>query len=680
MTPKKSPKKRGGIKLEPLKGQFFDIKPSKVPQKPVLKGGNDYFRFVLVTVIAFLILGLSNAYVLGRDLFWESQEAAYAGYENLKNGMDSLLDQDTSKAGEYFMKAESSFYELSQTTSHLTDQRNHLLAESLYLDTADKLIDGAMEVTQIGQELTGLIEGFSELPEVAMTVAGGGDGSLIEELLERKAAFDEILALAASLQRKVTTLNERVLPENLREKLVSARGQIGELMATMMDVDANFEVLLRLLGDQVPHRYLILLQNNHELRATGGFIGSYLIVDVNDGVITKLQAKDVYESDGQLAEVVKAPPGINQVADRLYMRDANYSPDFPTSAQSIMWFLEHSKGPSVDTVIAIDQTVVEELLALTGPVVLPGFPFQLTAQNFTDIISFHSEAKISDSSTPKQLLFDLIPMLQDEFASASDVKVLGNLVVELVESGHIQAYSVDSRVQELLTRFKLDGGIVRAGKKTDYLGVVTTAIGGNKSDQYMKTHLHHQSFISEKGNIDDQITIKKNHTWNQAAERKVANLIDRYGTGQITEESLYFILGRGPNVDYIRVYVPLGSQLQDASGIDLSQIEVSQDLGYTVFAYKHGPVNAGDSKTVSIRYRLPFSLSFKPDDNYEFIARRQAGADNIELKKEIHLDDSLIVMESYPPTEGAFSLELSPVLETALNKNQIFMSAISKAP
>lgn len=662
--------------MEPLKGRFFDIKPAKSGGKsPKLGRNTDFIRFAMVAIAAFVVLGVSNAYVLGRDLIWDSQEAAYTGYENLKNGMDSLLTQDASKASEFFMMAESSFQELSQTTQHITSQSNHLLAESLYLDTADKLIDGAQEVAQIGVELAELMKGFSELPQAAMSVVGGEDGNLIEALLERKEAFDEILALAASLQRKITTLNDSILPDELQAKLTGARTQIGQLMAALLDVDANFDVVLRLLGDEIPHRYLVLLQNNHELRATGGFIGSYLTVDVNDGKIIKMEAKDVYETDGQLRDVVDPPPGIDKVADRLYMRDANYSPDFPTSAQDIMWFLEHSKGPSVDTVIAIDQVVVERLLTLTGTLVVPGFPFQLRAENFNDIVSFYTEAKLSDTATPKQLLFDLIPVFQKHFAGVKDLKELGNLVIQLLEEGHVQAYSLDPKVQDLIVRFDLDGAVVAADNKTDYLSVVTTAIGGNKSDQYMATNLHHRSVIDEKGVIANELTIKKTHTWSNSEETRLENLIERYGTGKLTKESLYFVLGRGPNVDYMRVYVPKGSQLQSATGIDLSAIEVSEDLGYTVFAFTNGPIGAGESKELMLRYSLPYKLSLRTEDNYQFIAEHQAGAENVTLKKELITPDTVKITESYPPSSNTFSL--SPILETAFDSNQIFTSAIS---
>jgi len=675
MSPKKSPRK-GGIKLEPMKGQFFDIKPSKEGKNPPKLGRrSDFFVFAVVTLIAFLFLSIGNAYVLGREMVFESQEAAYKGYESIKMGADSLLSQNAAAAKSHFLEAEVSFNKLSEATAPMTQQNQQFMSEGLYLDTADKLIASALEVTQIGQELADLMLSFAELPQAALLVASGEDGGLIDALLERKASFDEIVAIAASLQRKMPTINERVLPDNMQKKIASARTQIGQMMAALLEVDENFDVLLSLLGDDVPHRYLLLFQNNHELRATGGFIGSYMIVDVNDGQITKMEAKDVYETDGQLKDVVKPPSGIDQVADRLYMRDANYSPDFPTSARDIMWFLEHSKGPSVDTVIAIDQTVVETLLKVTGPLVLPSFPFQIRADNFNDIVSFYTEAKLSESATPKQLLFDLIPVLQQNLSDLAQVDDLLQMGMELIEEGHVQVYSVDPKVQELVMRIGMDGAITEPDDKTDYLSVITTAIGGNKSDEYMHTHLHHRSNISEKGRIVNVLTIKKSHTWNSTAETKLANLISRYGTGALSEESAYFILGRGPNVDYMRVYVPQGSQLQDATGIDLSDIEVSEELGYTVFGFTHGPINAGNNNAITIRYLLPFSLSFKPEDTYQFVAENQAGAENVTLKKEIFTADSIKVSDGQPASSNAFSL--TPVLETELKRKHTYKAALA---
>ena len=675
MTAQKSPSKGGGIKLEPLKGQFFDIKPSKSGKRGgMVNDHGNFLRFVVVAFLAFLCLGFANTFIVGRELVFDSQEAAYQGYESIQQGVQSLLAQQPEEALSHFNQADAAFEELRETTAPITSRKNFLRAETLYLETADKLIESAQEVVQIGQELAGLMQGVSELPQAFLSMAGGGGRGLIEALDERKESFDKVVSMAASLQRKMTTLNEGVLPEDLREKIQSARHQLGQWMATLLEVDRNYEILLTLLGDRVPHRYLLLLQNNHELRATGGFIGSYVIVDVNDGVISRIEAKDVYETDGQLSEFVEPPPGIDRVADRLYMRDANYSPDFPTSARKIMWFLEHSKGPSVDTVVAIDQTVVESLLQLTGPLVLSGFPFQIRAENFNDLISFHTEAKLSDSVTPKQLLFDLIPAIQGKLAGLRESSKLIALASNLMASGHLQVYSTDPNFQSLITQLGADGAMIKPEAETDYLALVTTSIGGNKSDQYMQTDLQHRTVVSENGVLEDKLTLKKTHTWNQEAESKMANLIERYGTGKLSEEALYYILGRGPNRDYMRVYVPRGSQLQSASGIELSAIEVSEDLGYTVFAFVCGPVEAGGSQEISLRYRLPYQLSFEPDDSYRFIARHQAGAENLNLKKELITAQTLVVSESYPPSKEAFTL--SPSLDVDFDRHQFFISSI----
>lgn len=87
--------------------------------------------------------------------------------------------------------------------------------------------------------------------------------------------------------------------------------------------------MLELLGDRYPERYLVLLQNDSEARPTGGFIGSFMIVDINDGYITKMDFHDVYEFDGQLSEDIPAPEDIAKISKNWRLRDSNYSPISP---------------------------------------------------------------------------------------------------------------------------------------------------------------------------------------------------------------------------------------------------------------------------------------------------------------------------------------------------------------
>ena len=71
---------------------------------------------------------------------------------------------------------------------------------------------------------------------------------------------------------------------------------------------------------------------------------------------------DVYKLDGQLAEKIEIPTGLQGVSDNFYLRDANYWPDFPTSAKKIAWFLEKEGGPTADHIIALDQRILKPVL------------------------------------------------------------------------------------------------------------------------------------------------------------------------------------------------------------------------------------------------------------------------------------------------------------------------------
>jgi hypothetical protein len=662
--------------IKPLEGRFFDIKPPiEGVHPPDSRTRKDFWRFFLIAFFVFLGLNAANAYLKGKDLALSGQNFAMAGFDSLQNGIESLMDQNTEGASVWFKNAEMSFGELERNTRYLTSQANDLINQSLYLDTAQKLIESAVSVSKMGQELVVLINGVKNIPQVFIHGHTEGVPDLILLIHEQKTKFDSLFHDVLILQQNITTLNSGILPEYLRDKLKTAQDQIGNLIAALMEVDSNFETVFRLLGDKTPHRYLILFQNNHELRATGGFIGSYMIVEVNDGKITKMEAKDVYETDGQLPDVVEPPAGIDQVAGRWFMRDANYSPDFPASAEKIMWFLEHSRMPSVDTVIALDQNVIEGILKLTGPVHLKNFPFQISADNFNELISFYIEAKLSETGTPKQLLFDLVPALQDKLSGMKDFMGLSGILKSMTSERHIQVYSKDLKIEALAERFNVDGRMIPPVPKTDFLALVTTSIGGNKSDQYIKTDVSHHTEVSRTGLLVDYLNITKNHTWSEADFAGWQKLVDIYGTGKASLETLRFIEGKGENTDYLRVYVPEGSRLIKAEGVSLYDIKTSEDLGYTVFGFVFGPVSAGTDKTVKLEYELPYTLSFSPADTYRFVAEKQAGADNMTLNKTLVTSDFLNVVKSYPPSNNAFSL--MPDVDMDFNRNQIFLSAIS---
>src|SRR5579859_7780532 len=111
------------------------------------------------------------------------------------------------------------------------------------------------------------------------------------------------------------------------------RTQLPNLIAKLDDINTLAQILLT-----NTHRYVILFQNSEELRATGGFMGSYALVELQNGRLTKLDIQDIYQPDGQFYGFVEAPPGVKDYLSSgkgLRLPDANWSPDFPTSAAAI---------------------------------------------------------------------------------------------------------------------------------------------------------------------------------------------------------------------------------------------------------------------------------------------------------------------------------------------------------
>jgi hypothetical protein len=369
-----------------------------------------------------------------------------------------------------------------------------------------------------------------------------------------------------------------------------------------------------------------------------------MIVDINDGYIEKMEARDVYDTDGRLTTVIDPPPGIDRVADRYYMRDANYNPDFPTSARQIAWFLEESKGPSADTVIAIDQGVMEEVLKITGPLAVSGFPFQLKPETFTQIVSFYVEAKLSGSGSPKQILFDMIPILKRKLLEGGNPEKLIGLIRTLAAEGHIQAFSFSDQVQALFRVLKFDGAMMKPEAGVDYLSVISTSIGGNKSDAYIQQTLRHSTEINKEGQVENTLKIHKAHTWAANDDAQIDTLIRRYGAGETDPYTLKKILGKGDNLDYMRVYVPPGARLLSAEGIEPDRVTQSEINGYTVFAFIFGPVKAGGGQAITLKYSLPFRI----ESRYRLAVDKQAGAEQVTIKKGFKLPESLRFISAIP--------------------------------
>ncbi len=121
--------------------------------------------------------------------------------------------------------------------------------------------------------------------------------------------------------------------------------------------------LPQLLGSEKPVNYLLLSQDNHELRPTGGLISSFGIFTFDKGRLSQKVFMDTKSADVQLKGHVEPPNAIKRYLgeNNWYLRDSNWDPDFRLTAPKVEWFLENEINQPVDGVIAVDAELFNSL-------------------------------------------------------------------------------------------------------------------------------------------------------------------------------------------------------------------------------------------------------------------------------------------------------------------------------
>jgi len=222
--------------------------------------------------------------------------------------------------------------------------------------------------------------------------AGAQNASALSQIVELMATSrDRAIAAAASVARARQTLAG--IPDGLAGEVESVRDAMTARIAKygpLLDgyVSAS-ERLPAILGWDAPRRYLVLTQNPAELRPTGGYIGSFGIVSFDKGRITERKFQDVFLLDLPWSyPFIKGPQELHDYLlgnkQPWQLADANWSPDFPASAQdAIRLYTNESGDTKIDGVLAITTYTIDELLKVTGPVTVPQYGLTIASGETT---------------------------------------------------------------------------------------------------------------------------------------------------------------------------------------------------------------------------------------------------------------------------------------------------------
>lgn len=363
-------------------------------------------------------------------------------------------------------------------------------------------------------------------------------------------------------------------------------------------------------------KYLVLFQNNTELRASGGFLGSFAVVDLEDGKIKNIYFDtNIYKRDHNFVWTqgnhLEPPSPIKEAfgeENYFAMRDSNWDVDFPTTAQKVAWFYGKEGGEPVDGVIALNTTVMIDLLKLTGPIDLPQYNLTVDSNNFLSQIQYQVEKGYFEkmdgelTNEPKTVLKDMFPLLINKIDNYSDKKQFIELMSKELREKQIMFYFDNSDLEKIVFQENWGGKVAEEKIGQDYLYINHSNLGVNKSSLSVDQSV----FYSLQ---------KQNSTI-------VANL------GIVREHKGSYNWPDGDNLNWTRILVPNGSRLISANenGKDVtSQIKVETEANKTVFAFWY-KTKVGEKNSINLKYELPFGLENVND--YKLILQKQSGTLN----------------------------------------------------
>lgn len=423
---------------------------------------------------------------------------------------------------------------------------------------------------------------------------------------------------------------------SVRPQLVAAKDVIENAANLFVNAQPLLVNLPKLLGYPTEKRYLVIFQNDKELRPTGGFMTAFAQFRFVSGKAILEKSDDIYALDNALTKKYPAPPEILAYlpgVHNLNIRDSNLSPDFKVSMQQFEdMYLNTTSHEHIDGIITMDTHVLVEALKILGPIGANGRTFSADidprcdcAKAIYELEDYSSRPVNYVRDARKDEIGNLMRTMLQLALGVSPSKYWGSLfqmIISEIQGKHVLAYMHDPEAQKAMESFDMAGRIMTASESAatlkykesdgwDYLHINQANMGGAKSNM----------FVGEKITKDVQVS------GDTATTKLTIDYKNPYHGSDCGLESGGLCLNATLR-DWIRIYVPAGSKLVDSRGSQspgngrAEGMTTSQSLGKTMF---NGfiTVNPLGTAQLTLTYTSPVK---QVNGKYRLLVQRQPGS------------------------------------------------------
>jgi hypothetical protein len=386
------------------------------------------------------------------------------------------------------------------------------------------------------------------------------------------------------------TVPSEGLHPRIADALQQARGALREQAQVVIAGAELTRLLPSFLGAEAPRRYFLAIQNLSAPRGSGGFLGHYGILEAEEGRI-HLGGLAPVQTLGRVP-AVSASPDVESRYARLggvtHFIAANYSPDFPTSAQVLLDMWERKTGERLDGVIAVDSVWMSYVLEAIGPVQTPAWPEPLTAENINRIVNRDTFLLPQPLSNQAQSAIGAA-LWQSILTEPPPTRGFGAAMARSLRERHLQIYVPNPEEQDALRRLGA-GGELRLGRFP--LLVVWQDAVNNRAGYFAEKRVTHRITLEADGSAEvlTEVTLE-----NTAPDHPPSILL---GDGKTGDPVGYFAA-------FVNVYLPDGAtdvEAETTGGPTLGLVE--EEFGHGVVTELLGAPSGGTA-TLRVTYRVP---------------------------------------------------------------------------
>jgi hypothetical protein len=461
-----------------------------------------------VAVVVLAVIGAGAASLLARsDLL--------AAADHAEQGLDQVRAGQTESATTMFDTAREEF-----------DTANGLLAGPLtwagrYVPVVGQHVEALSTASDAGERLADTAATTTSTADYRSITPSGGvvDLAQLDALSEPVAATvpvidDAVAALAAVESPWIVAPVTREL-----DRLADELRDTGD---TARIASQGLAVAPQLLGADGPRRYLLAFSTPAESRNGGGLVGAYAVLLADQGrlaVESTGSLQDLEAPGGLVAPYAFEPPPdwqerYGDLHVDTYVVNSAASPDWPTDAGVLgQLFPQTSAGVPVDGAVYTDPAALAGLLALTGPIEVPGIPVVLDAGNAEQYLLQDQYVAFGDDDALVEARRESLGTVAEAtFAALTsrplpDLGTMVDVLGPLVAGGHLRISVDDPAGEAFFDDVGLSGRwTVRPG--ADVLSVRSADRLGNKIDSFLHRDITVDTSVNpDSGMLRSTVTV-----------------------------------------------------------------------------------------------------------------------------------------------------------------------------